>query len=419
MARRRKPHRFRAARIATVASACVCARLHAGAVDLDELFAPPSAAEIAAVRADWASRFPEVVDWRTDASGVNAAGYELRVVSHVMDGARHYAILRLPPQLVAGASGPFPVVLCLHGGAEGVANGIFGTFDWLAGTGVGACAGQPAILVAPSFRGEPANAGALGTFLSEGESVQGDRDVDDAIALLSGVLASIPEADEGHVAAWGFSRGGGVVIKLLARDHRVRAGTDFFGPTDVLTPERQASAEALIDGGLCKNPDVGEWQVVCDYVEGAIPLSEARLHLVRRSGLHFVEQIERIDVHHGALDDLIPIEQSERLVAAAATATPRPLHRYFAYPSGIHQVTSLSGAPTRFREFLCAAYQLPAPCPGDVDLDGQVNGADLTLLLGMWGTVTATSRADFDGNRAVDAGDLALILGNWGACATR
>lgn len=54
-----------------------------------------------------------------------------------------------------------------------------------------------------------------------------------------------------------------------------------------------------------------------------------------------------------------------------------------------------------------------APCPGDVDGNGTVDGGDLGVLLGQWGTAGS---ADFDGNGTVDGADLGALLGAWGAC---
>jgi len=49
---------------------------------------------------------------------------------------------------------------------------------------------------------------------------------------------------------------------------------------------------------------------------------------------------------------------------------------------------------------------------GDVNLDGVVNGADLSLVLGSWGPCNGCA-ADVDGNGAVDGADLAVVLGAW------
>ena len=48
---------------------------------------------------------------------------------------------------------------------------------------------------------------------------------------------------------------------------------------------------------------------------------------------------------------------------------------------------------------------------GDLDLDGDVDGADLAILLGAWGT--AGGPADLDGSGVVDGADLAALLGGW------
>ncbi|MGA1467851.1 MAG: hypothetical protein ACO38V_09430 [Phycisphaerales bacterium] len=50
---------------------------------------------------------------------------------------------------------------------------------------------------------------------------------------------------------------------------------------------------------------------------------------------------------------------------------------------------------------------------GDFDLDGQVGGADLAYILGIWGAVNPPV-GDLTGDGMVDGADLAAILGNWG-----
>ena len=49
--------------------------------------------------------------------------------------------------------------------------------------------------------------------------------------------------------------------------------------------------------------------------------------------------------------------------------------------------------------------------PADLDGDGTVNGADLAILLGAWGT---PGPGDLDGNGTVNGADLAILLGAWG-----
>jgi hypothetical protein len=52
------------------------------------------------------------------------------------------------------------------------------------------------------------------------------------------------------------------------------------------------------------------------------------------------------------------------------------------------------------------------PCPEDVDGNGTIDGADLGLLLGAWGT--PDSDADINGDGTVNGADLGLLLGAWG-----
>lgn len=48
---------------------------------------------------------------------------------------------------------------------------------------------------------------------------------------------------------------------------------------------------------------------------------------------------------------------------------------------------------------------------GDINADGTVDGADLAILLGSWGT--ANGAADLNGDGVVDGADLAVLLGSW------
>lgn len=53
-----------------------------------------------------------------------------------------------------------------------------------------------------------------------------------------------------------------------------------------------------------------------------------------------------------------------------------------------------------------------SPPPGaDLNGDGQINGADLAIVLGQWGT---PGSADLDGDGVVGGSDLAIVLGSWG-----
>lgn len=56
--------------------------------------------------------------------------------------------------------------------------------------------------------------------------------------------------------------------------------------------------------------------------------------------------------------------------------------------------------------FTCSACGVP----GDLNGDGFVNGADLTIILGAWGP---GSEGDLNGDGVADGADITIVLGNW------
>ena len=53
-------------------------------------------------------------------------------------------------------------------------------------------------------------------------------------------------------------------------------------------------------------------------------------------------------------------------------------------------------------------------CPADLSGDGQVDGADLTVVLSSWGPLGGVG--DVNGDGVVDGADLAAVLAEWGSC---
>lgn len=76
-----------------------------------------------------------------------------------------------------------------------------------------------------------------------------------------------------------------------------------------------------------------------------------------------------------------------------------------------------SGVPglSNFTIFLdTMTFGQTAVCAADLDHSGQVDGADIGLLLAGWSTDQAC--LDLDGDGIVSGSDLGLLLSQWGAC---
>lgn len=328
-----------------------------GGVDLGRLFAEPTTAELNAVVADWASRQPraeDVVIETTQPFLLGAALVQLHVVSHVVDGARHYGAVLAPLQ----ASGPLPLLLYLHGGDGGVSVEEVA----LVSAGAGVNAGN-VVWVVPSFRSEPLRAGSQ-SWTSGGTPSPWDRDVDDTLALLDVAASLVPNADRECVAAIGLSRGGGVALLLSARDPRVRATIDFFGPTDFFsTWVRDIAADALRDRptslpGLRHMNEA--W--LQPLRRGEVSYAETRLALLRRSPARFASRLGPVQVHHGTVDDVVPVSQSQALIdAMARIGRGAPDFEAFLYPGIGHNVFVMAAAPERTARFLGG---LAAACAG-------------------------------------------------------
>jgi len=60
---------------------------------------------------------------------------------------------------------------------------------------------------------------------------------------------------------------------------------------------------------------------------------------------------------------------------------------------------------------------LPACCPGDLNHDAEVGGADIGLLLSNWGPCGSACLYDLNNDGKVNGGDLGLLLSGWGPCS--
>jgi dipeptidyl aminopeptidase/acylaminoacyl peptidase len=324
--------------------------------DLDALFAPATAAEIAAVRADWAGRDPAPADVRVESTQTITFGgvpSTLRVLSHAIAGGRHYGAVITAN---GAAPGTLPVLVYLHGGDGGVGVNDLFLLSLALGDAV-----RGFTWVLPSFRGESLTTPG-GTYRSGGEPSPWDRDVDDAIALLGAALTNAPAADPSRVVALGFSRGGGVALLMGIRDERVDRVIDFFGPTDFFGPYIREVTEQALDGELRPLPglDVLDERFIQPFGAGALPLAQLRLELARRSAVLFAAELPTVQIHHGTADSVVAVSQSERLIAALqglGRGAPATLDEWHLYTGAGHNPLEMAGSVARTTRFLAALAQ--------------------------------------------------------------
>jgi len=318
-------------------------------VDLSVLFAPPQAREIQEVLDDWSGRRPDARDVTvslTRSFPIGSTPATLRVLSHTVDGNRHFGAVITPD-----GAGPLPVLVILHGGDEGVN---------ISSTDLGAVLlalgeqGGDFVYVVPSFRSEPLNVNGT-VFLSEGEPSPWDRDVDDAIALLNATFATTPRADPQRVGVLGFSRGGLVALLMAIRDARVDQVVEFFGPTDFFDPfAREVVIEAL-QGRPRDLPGLGflDQRFLQPLKQGVLSEAQVRPELVRRSAVLFADRLPELQLHHGTADDVVEVSQARSLIRALERlGRGPPEFEGYLYEGGRHDPLTIPESIPRARAFL-------------------------------------------------------------------
>ena len=89
----------------------------------------------------------------------------------------------------------------------------------------------------------------------------------------------------------------------------------------------------------------------------------------------------------------------------------------FAFPaSDVYSIRVSSAITTDDVQLYTLSTTIVAPAPrvGDFDGNGIVNGADLGILLAVWGPVTCGSQYDLNGDCIVNGADLGAFLADWG-----
>jgi hypothetical protein len=80
---------------------------------------------------------------------------------------------------------------------------------------------------------------------------------------------------------------------------------------------------------------------------------------------------------------------------------------HFRFSEGLAMFHSITG------DLTFSLVAAPLPCPADLNQDSTVDAADLSILLGAWGS---SGTGDLTSDGIVNAADLSVMLGAWGSC---
>lgn len=331
-------------------------RIVAG-VNLAELFAAPTSAELAAVSTEWSTRDVSAENVEVVAGDTVGVGFGVqvivRVLAHTVDGVRHYGAVAVP---LGATPTRLPLLVVGHGGDAGI---DLDQALFLLGYGLSDAVDE-FVLVVPAFRSEPLVFQGT-TYQSGGDPSPWDRDVDDALALLNAAIAITPEADSNRIGALGLSRGGGVALLMAIRDPRVDAVVEFFGPTDFFGTFVQDVVEEALRGMPRNLPGLAylNTQFIQPLKRGELTIQHVRPELIRRSPVYFVDRLPQVQLHHGTADSIVPVSQAQRLIEVMQQSGRQPPEfEYFLYPGGGHDAITLVGSLERTVGFLRPALSL-------------------------------------------------------------
>lgn len=321
---------------------------------VDALFAPATASERNMIEQEWALRDVSTRDIREEKAFTVTLDDQMmraRIVSHVVDGNRHYGAIVVPD---VPDDELLPVLMYLHGGDEG--ENLDFTLPFL--TTILGDDLPSAVLVVPSFRSEPITFGDT-TFTSEGSPSLWDKDVDDTLALLNVTLETTPRADENSIGFLGFSRGAGVGLLAAARDARVKFVINFYGPTHFFVPDIESNTRDALEGVTFNlvGFDFFNDSFLQPLRAGTLTTDNVRLELIRRSVTLFADKLPAVQIHHGEDDDIVSVAHAEVLRDSLTDLGRTPADfETFLYPGAGHNVLQLTGSIERAILFINNQY---------------------------------------------------------------
>jgi len=131
---------------------------------------------------------------------------------------------------------------------------------------------------------------------------------------------------------------------------------------------------------------------------GYAPLSDQEWALRRAESLRRVTMAGAVPVGTYVID----LDNANTTVSVAWRQAGQPV-----------RTESFTPTPAPWGGRVVVQVTVVGGCPADLDGDGSVGSADITILLNAWG---GSGSADLDGNGTVGPQDIAILLSAWGAC---
>ena len=260
---------------------------HDPGLPMSDLLKEPSNEELDEIIHEWQMKDFTPKGIQVVYSKKMANGDSIKVISHLVNGVKHYGAIRIPKNLDIGTA---PILMELEGGGTGLDISKLSTLTQ------GKCRAQKNnfISILPSYRGCILRGEG---FCFKSEGYYGDPWVgpaEDAIALLEAVKKIYNKPDNTRVLANGISRGATVALIIGGLTDKL----DYIIATSTHTK--------FLDEYVIENERVGNSFARAFYTPTA-SADQIRKRIIASSPYYFAAQLPPFDLHQGAKDELTTI----------------------------------------------------------------------------------------------------------------
>lgn len=265
-------------------------------IGIEELLKEPNEDELNSILTEWKEKDFSPSHVQVEFSQEQPNGDTLKVVSHLVDGKKHYGLVRIPKGIDINTA---PILLGLMGGGTGI--DVLKTND-IYRLSSGTCyeLTNNYISIMPSFRGNIVRGEGF-CFRSEGYT--GDvwmGAAEDAVAFLEVVKSMYHKTDSVRTLAIGTSRGATVALIIGGLTKQL----DYIIANSTHTK--------FLDKYVVENELVGGSYSRAFYTPKANP-KEIRIRLITSSPYYFMDKLPVFEIHQGTEDQKTTIWHARAL----------------------------------------------------------------------------------------------------------